>query len=239
MTAIPFGAIVALVDAPVFILGTGFDSGKTALACAVLRGLGARGLNVAGVKPVDTGCPYRDNHDLHSADGERLRSASSVEVPPLVTAPYRFPSRLEPIEAAAAAGIELTRADIISTIEVAAQFGRPIVEGPGGPDTLLTADFRTADLAGAVNADVIIVGRADRGFGSQLILTLAETQRRGLNTRVAVPLCPGPAASTLGLDTDATNVAVLPVFSAMQYGDAVDDLARFLESHGALEPLLG
>ena len=238
LTRGPFVVIVREVDIPVFVLGTGFGVGKTALACAVLRSLGHRGVAAAGLKPIDTGCTYKDDHDLVSEDGERLRAASSAQVPPLVTAPYRFPSRLTPADAAATAGLELTQEDLLSTVEVAAQFGRAVVEGPGGPSTPLVPHMTTAELAGQLHARVIIVGRADRDFSSQVILTLSHVERLGLNARLLVPLSPGPATDAPS-DHRTAQIPVLPTFSAARDGEQVDDLARFLEAHDALDRLLG
>ena len=231
-----FTVIVRAVDPPVFVLGTGFGVGKTALACAILRALGGRGIAAAGVKPIDTGCTYRDDHDLVSDDGRRLRAASSAEVPPLVTAPYRFASRLDPAAAAAAAGLELTNDDLVSTVEVAAKFGRAVVEGPGGPTTPLTSALTTAEFAGMLHPRVFVVGRADRDFLGQVGLTLSQLARAGVDAQAVIPVLPGLPGGASTPPTMA-GIPVLPMFSAAQHGALVDDLTRFLETHGALNPL--
>lgn len=238
LTNARFAVIFRAVDPPVFILGTGFGVGKTALACAILRALGERGIAAAGVKPMDTGCTYRDDHNLVSADGCRLRAASSADVPPLVTAPYRFSSRIDPADAAEAAGLELTHEDLLSTVEVAAEFGRAVVEGPGGPSTQLTPRMTTAEFAGMLRSKIFVVGRADRDFLEQVGLTLSKLSKLGIDARAVIPVSPGRP------EGDATPNAmagtpVLPSFFAARDGEQVDDLTRFLETHGALKPLFG
>lgn len=129
-----------------------------AVAEGLIGALRIRGLPAVGVKPIDVGCPYAEDHDLRSADGERLWAASDRALPPLVAAPYRFRASGDPVAAAAAAGLELTIRDVLSTVEDAARFGGPVVVlGPDHADQPYAADGDVWDLGRALTAKIVAV----------------------------------------------------------------------------------
>ncbi len=169
--------------APLFVLGTGPGVGKTLVASGLLAALGQRGISAVGIKPVETGCPHNEDHDLVGRDGDQLRAVSPTPVPPLVASPYRFAPATSPVVAATASGLELTLDDLIQAVEIAQGHGRTVIEGPGGPLCPLTEDAYTADLAARLSAPVLLVGQDRQGADGQILLCIEACRARGLDLR--------------------------------------------------------
>lgn len=119
--------------------------------------LGARQIPAVGVRLIDTGCSYSEKHDLISEDGERLRDASSVPIPPLVAAPYRVAPDKAPADALTEAGLELDFGDLQQAVREAARFGRVVVELPGGADTPLIPGLTSLQFALRIDGPIVLV----------------------------------------------------------------------------------
>lgn len=169
--------------APLFVLGTGPGVGKTLIAAGLLAALGQRGMSAVGIKPVETGCPHDESHDLVGRDGEQLRVASPTPVPPLVASPYRFAPATSPVVAATASGLELTLDDLLQAVETAQGHGRTVIEGPGGPLCPLAEDGYTIDLAARLSAPVLLVGQDRQGADGQVLLCIEACRARGVDLR--------------------------------------------------------
>lgn len=142
----------------IFVIGTKPGVGKTLVAMTLLRLAGELGVRAAGMKPVQTGCPYTEDHDLWSRDGDVLRAASRHPLPPLVTSPYRFSAPGSPLEAARRAGMTLRLADLVKVVETARDAtDLLIVEGTGDASTAIAEDGTTADLAIATGGRIVLV----------------------------------------------------------------------------------
>lgn len=225
---------------PLFVLGTGHQVGKTLVACGLLTALGERDVGATGVKPVETGCPHDDAHDLVGIDGERLRAASSVPTPPLVTSPYRFAPPLSPALAAEQVGLELTIDDLVAAVEESQRLGRTVVEGPGGPLCPLAPGRSTLDLAVALQARILVVGSDRKGADGQVLLTLEACEHRKANV-VGVLLSRRDADGTqLAHETSIRRRGAVTVFETLptlQPADAAT-VAAHLETHGVVDALL-
>ena len=224
---------------PLFVLGTGPGVGKTRVACGLLAALVSRGAAAVGVKPVETGCPYGEDHDLIGQDGARLRAAGTP-LPPLVASPYRFAPPLSPAVAAEQAGLLLSIDDLVQAIRAAERFGRAVVEGPGGPLCPVAHDGATVDLAARLSAAVLVVG-ADRGGGDgQALLTLEACARRGLDVRgVLLSRRDADGGRLFNEQTIAARgrVTVFATLPTMEVDDQ-HTVAQHLQAHGVVDALL-
>lgn len=228
------------LGAPLFILGTGPGVGKTLVGCGLLTALGARDLAAVGIKPVETGCPHDDSHDLVGVDGDALRAAAPTELPPLVSSPYRFAHPVSPLVAAARAGLELTVDDLGQAVHAAHARGRAVVEGPGGPMCPIAADGATVDLAAHLGAATLIVA-ADRPCADgEVLLTLESCARRGVRVR-GVLLSHRDADGTGWANETAIRArSEVPLFDALPTlgDDPVARTAAHLEASGVVDALL-
>jgi dethiobiotin synthetase len=89
------------MSAGIFVTGTDTDVGKTLVASALVAALTTRGLRVAVMKPVETGCPLRTDAPTSSVDGlpgpvdrearQALNRLAQLAGPPAVTVSTQTP----------------------------------------------------------------------------------------------------------------------------------------------------
>jgi dethiobiotin synthetase len=174
-----------------FVTGTDTEVGKTHVSAALLHALGARGLTVAGYKPVAAGTvPSADGQRVNE-DVQRLHAASTLrplapeEVGPCVfdtpCAPHiaaRIEGRaLRPAELLAGAARLGTRADAV-VVEGVGGFCVPLVEP--GDDPAWPGGFDSADLAVQLGLPVILVVGMRLGCLNHAQLTAQAVLARGL-----------------------------------------------------------
>jgi len=159
-----------------FVTATDTGVGKTEVACALLAGARAAGLDVVGLKPAQSGVVPGE-----PSDAERLGAAADWAEPPEVVCPYTFTAPLAPAVAARLAGREISFAAIVDLVRaVAARHAAVIVEGAGGLLAPLTARESYADLAVALGLPVLVVARAGLGTVNHTALTVEALRARGL-----------------------------------------------------------
>lgn len=225
-----------------FILGTGPGVGKTLVACGLLAALKAQGTTAAGIKPVETGCAYGEDHDLIGRDGTRLRQAG-LPIPPLVASPYRFAPPLSPAVAAEQAGLLITMEDLVQAVQAARaaiDFGRIVVEGPDGPLCPVAQDGATADLAARLTAAVLVVGPDREGADGQVLLTLEACERRGLDVRGVLLSRRDADRGRLRNEETIAARGQVTVFETLPTLEATDvhAVAQHLEAHRVVDALL-
>lgn len=160
----------------VFVTGTDTGVGKTVVACALVRGLRARGLDVGVMKPCETGV---------GADGPldaiRLTRAAGDPDPLELVCPQRFALPAAP---SVAAEHEARRVDLEGLARafaaLAARHDVMVVEGAGGLLVPTRPPATMADLASALGLPLLIATRTALGTINHTLLTLAEAERRGL-----------------------------------------------------------
>ncbi len=156
------------------VTGTDTDVGKTVVSAAISAVARDRGLNVAGVKPVQTGTEPGAPGDL-----EVIRRLSGVED---LHELARLNEPLAPATAASRAGVTLpTVADMAEAILGLAGRDLVLVEGAGG--LLVEIDSRggtIADLAARLSAPVLVVARAGLGTLNAAALTCRAIRAAGL-----------------------------------------------------------
>ena len=164
-----------------FITGTDTAVGKTVVACALARGLRARGARVAVMKPVASGAT-RTPAGLRSADALALMEAAQAATPYAVVNPYCFEPAISPHIAAKEAQIEVDIAMIRRNFEVlAADADWVVIEGAGGWFTPISERQTMADVAWALAVPTLMVVGVRLGCLNHAQLTRLAIEARGVS----------------------------------------------------------
>lgn len=176
-----------------FVTATDTGVGKTEVACGLVRGHRALGLDVGAMKPAQSG-----EEPGEPSDADRLRAAAGGDDPPELVCPYRFLPPLAPAVAARLAGETISLARILDAAHaLAARHAALVVEGAGGLLTPLTERETFADLAVALGLPVLVVARAGLGTVNHAALTCEALRARRLAVHGVVldRACQGSDAS--------------------------------------------
>ncbi len=200
-----------------FITGTDTGVGKTVVACALARGMIARGLDVGVMKPVETGVGPEG-----PLDAQALRAAAGVADPLDDVCPQRFALPAAPSVAAAAEGRSVDLAAVRAAFaRLAARHAWLVVEGAGGllvPTSAASSkaggraasrrrakSSSMADLALSLGLPLVVVARAALGTINHTLLTLEAAAARGLDVAgVVISHAAGPPSAA-----DAANLGAL------------------------------
>jgi dethiobiotin synthetase len=163
-----------------FITGTDTGVGKTEVALALMAALQARGMRVAGMKPVAAG-GITTPAGLRNDDAVRLQHQSSVSAAYELVNPYVFAAPIAPHLAAAAAGVVIDIDHIKRCYAaLAAQSDALVVEGAGGWRAPLDEGRSMADLVVALELPVILVVGLRLGCLNHALLTAEAIARCGI-----------------------------------------------------------
>ncbi len=159
-----------------FVTGTDTGVGKTEVAAALVEGWRARGLDVAGMKPAQSGV-----EDGLPTDADRLRAAGGNADPVELACPYSLRAPLAPAVAARLEGVTISLDHVLACArELARRHAAVVVEGAGGLLVPLTERETYADLARALGLPVLVVARAGLGTVNHTALTVEALRSRGL-----------------------------------------------------------
>lgn len=184
--------------------GTDTGVGKTLVACALLRALSARGLRVAGMKPVAAGA-HLENGVLRNEDARRLMAAASVESRAELVNPYCFEPPIAPHIAARQAGVAIALDRIVRACrELARGADVVVVEGAGGFRVPLNDAEDMGDLAARLALPVVLVVGMRLGCLNHALLTVEAITGRGLRLAGWIANCIDPEMSCVG-----ENIAAL------------------------------
>jgi len=156
-----------------FITGTSTEVGKTYVTRLLLQALGKLGLSAAGFKPIACG---------ERTDAEEL-AACSFPAPPSIDLvnPVFFKNPAAPM---AASLIEATQANIPAIKSaygtMAEQYEYVLVEGIGGWEVPISANYSMSDLAADLNLPVLVVVDNRLGAINHTILTVNAIKAMGL-----------------------------------------------------------
>ncbi|MEZ5497838.1 MAG: dethiobiotin synthase [Steroidobacteraceae bacterium] len=140
-----------------FITGTDTGVGKTLVAVALIRALAARGLRVAGMKPIASGA-VATPAGLRNDDALALMHAASVALPYEDVNPYCFAPPIAPHVAAQEAGVVIESRLLLERLQrMSDSCDWVVVEGAGGWMTPLGPDSDFATLASALRLPVVLV----------------------------------------------------------------------------------
>lgn len=161
-----------------FITGTDTGVGKTLVTAAIAEALIQRGVRVAVLKPIATGCEPR-GAELFSEDAHFLARAARAPQLDASICPVRYVEPLAPAVAAERAGrpidwaaIATAQTRLESTAEIL------LIEGVGGILVPLDSQHTVLDLASALRVPTIIVARAGLGTINHTLLTLQALRSR-------------------------------------------------------------
>lgn len=206
-----------------FVTGTDTGVGKTLVSCALLHSFAAKGLRVAGMKPVATGS---DEYE-HNEDAKRLRAASNVMASYGQINPYCFPYPVAPHIAARNAGARIDLSRILTSYhELTSQADVVIVEGIGGFRVPLNERQDSADLAQQMALPVILVAGMRLGCLNHALLTAGAIEAYGLRLAGWVANVPDAGMAAL-----RDNIAALeqrlaaPLLGVIEYQAQPDALA--------------
>ena len=204
-----------------FITGTDTGVGKTVVTAALALCVKQRGLRVAVMKPIETGC---SKETLFESDAERLRTAIKADLPLDLVSPYRFSAPLAPLDAARAAGAMIEMDHIAAAFHTLANDQDfVLVEGVGGLMVPLSDTMDIRDLIASLRLPALIVGRAALGGINHALLTIEALQQRAipvvgilLNQLLSTPHHE-QTESTVNLIQERSGV---PVFGPIPYESA-------------------
>ena len=163
-----------------FITGTDTDAGKTEIAAGIVYKLAEKGLTVAGMKPLASGCDETAD-GLRNSDARKLIAASNIDLPYDLINPYTFKDPIAPHIAAQQSGasIELTKVTECYN-QIAQQVDAAVVEGVGGWTVPIDDNHRMDDLAFELGLPVIIVVGIRLGCINHTLLTYEAILAKGL-----------------------------------------------------------
>jgi dethiobiotin synthetase len=219
------------------VSGTGTGVGKTVVTAAVAALALRRGLDVAVVKPAQTGAAPGKPGDLDEI-ARLARVADRREL-------ARFPSALSPEAAARVSGLPPVdlRAAARQVTRLAADGKLVLIEGAGGLAVRYDAEGTTiADLAGMLGAPVLVVAQAGLGTLNHTALTLAALATLGLECAGVVIGC-WPAEPDLAMRCNLADLRTLagrPLSGAMAAGAGALVPEHFVAmARSGLDPALG
>lgn len=163
-----------------FITGTDTDIGKTVAACLLLRDLMARGYTVAALKPVAAGA-IQHQAEFINEDVMALANFCSRQYDYAMINPILLAEPLAPHIAAENQGeplgvqrcVQLCRPMLDETVDYL------VVEGAGGWLVPLNKDETMADLALAMECDIVLVVGMRLGCINHALLTAGAIRQSG------------------------------------------------------------
>ncbi len=207
-----------------FITGTDTGVGKTYVTRLILQALREEGHDAVGYKPVACG----DREDAV------ILSAASGDLPLDEINPVYLKTPVAPYVAGLLENRTVDPAELIAGYHhLAAKHGIVLVEGAGGWEVPIAADYRISDLAVALKLPVIVVAGNRLGALNHIILTVEAIQAKG-------QICAGIIMNQLEDEMDTamiTNKGVVedltgvPLLEHLIFGQDflnVDPLVEFL-----------
>jgi len=169
------------VRASFLITGTGGKVGKSTVGCALGFALRARGLRIGVMKPAEVGCADY-NGKLEASDTRALALAAGCGLPVELMCPYRYRSATSPPAAAELDSLPPPELGRISDCfdRIAAASDLVLVESTGGLAEPLTWQTDFADLAAALDLEVIVVIGNRPGALNSALLSLRYAASKGL-----------------------------------------------------------
>lgn len=163
-----------------FVAGTDTGVGKTAVTLALMQGFKARGLAVAGMKPVASGC-VQSASGLRNEDAQRIRAAASMPLAYATVNPYGFLPAIAPHIAARQAGVGISFERIEADLDGLARGADVVlVEGVGGWRVPLDDVRGMDDLAIRLGLPVVLVIGLRLGCLNHALLTHEAILHSGL-----------------------------------------------------------
>ena len=175
-----------------FVTGTDTGVGKTRVAAALCHALAARGVRVAAMKPVASGCALTPE-GLRNEDALTLLAAMNVRARYSDVNPYAFAPAIAPHIAAREAGVDIEFGVLDRAYDrLRMQSQALIVEGAGGWLAPLDGSRGFADLAVHWQMDVVLVVGLRLGCLNHALLTKRAIDAAGAEFAGWVASCIDP-----------------------------------------------
>jgi adenosylmethionine-8-amino-7-oxononanoate transaminase/dethiobiotin synthase len=194
-----------------FVVGTDTGVGKTLVTGALARLLMERGLEVAVMKPVETGCEVLDGW-LVPGDATWLANLVYPDSGAMLdrVCPARYALPAAPAVSARHEGHPLDWGAIQAAAEGLSRTAAVLLmEGAGGALVPLDSHHTLLDAAARLGAAVVVVGRAGLGGINHAALTLRAVSDAGLECLGFVLSDPAGEADTPALVENATWITRL------------------------------
>lgn len=187
------------------VTGTDTGVGKSVVSSCLVAALHARGVQVKGLKPFETGC-WRDEGGQWVGE-DSLLLAQASESSPHDNGLYRFEPAVGPRIAAKQAGVSLDLNRVVNWIRSEAERQEVLlVEGVGGLMVPLTAHETVLDLIQALKPDGVVLVSTNRlGVLSQVLTAHYVLRHAGLPL-AGVILTPGPDPEGLAEQTNEAEL---------------------------------
>ena len=197
-----------------FITGSDTDVGKTFVASQLITQLVNLGITVETRKPAESGWS-----DPEASDARLLQKANRDRESLQLITPNRFVAALAPHRAARLEGRTLDLSMLVAACKKTDNSSLLVAEGAGGFYSPIADDGLNADLASALDLEVIIVVDDRIGAVNQSLMTIAAVRSRGL-TIAAVVLNQVGNDNETGMDnrSDLQQYTDLPVFCCPHRG---------------------
>jgi len=205
-----------------FITGTDTDVGKTYVTRLILENLRAEGRDAVGYKPVS--CGDREDAAILS---EVSGGLDLDEINPV-----SLSTPLAPYVAGMLENRTVDPADLIAGFHhLASKHAQVVVEGAGGWEVPIAANYRVSDLAADLKLPVVLVAGNKLGALNHIILTVNAIRAKGL-------VCAGIVLNQLEDEMDTamiTNKGVVedltgvPLLEHIIHGQDFLDVEPFLK----------
>jgi dethiobiotin synthetase len=163
-----------------FVSGTDTGVGKTMIAAAIVRSALRRGLRVAVLKPVETGCAQTAD-GLMPADGMFLRSVAGLSLPIEQIVPLRYATPVSPLVASRREGLVPDSAAIHAAYrQLAESYDFVVVEGAGGLMVPITHEYFMIDLVRDLGLPLVLVAGTRLGTINHTLLSIRLAAAAGV-----------------------------------------------------------
>ena len=165
-----------------FVTSTGTSVGKTLVSRALLHGLRAHGVKIAGLKPIETGCAPSPQDALALAEASgRMTLAHSPRW-------YRAELPAAPYAVELETGFPAPRIEaLVEEVRLIADaHDAVLVEGAGGLLVPLDRERTMAELAAALGLPLLLVAEDRLGVLSHVLTAAEAAERRGLRLAALV-----------------------------------------------------
>jgi dethiobiotin synthetase len=208
-----------------FISGTSTNVGKTHVAAMIARALVTQGQRVGVYKPVASGC-RREGREVVADDAVQLWEAAGRPGELEAVCPQRFVAPLAPHRAAREEGSRVDAALLRSGLDVwRASSDIVLVEGAGGLMSPLADDDYTIDLAAEFGYPLVIVAANELGVINATLQTIITAQTRASQLAIA-GIVLNQAKQRHGDASLASNAAEIaarapaPLLASLAHGDS-------------------
>ncbi len=170
------------------VTGTDTGIGKTVVACALAARARQLDLQVAAMKPVESGIDERITFDsVPRTDAERLQIASGGGDSLTLIRPYELDEPLAPMVAAQRAGITIDLPILdAACATLSSERDLLLVEGAGGLLVPITASCTFLDLAARWQCELIVVAGNRLGVLNHVLLTVRAAESANVPIRAVI-----------------------------------------------------